>query len=167
MNTDLIRQKYLNFFAKKGHKVIASCSLVPQDDPTLLFTTAGMNQFKKEFLGQVTAYRRATTCQRCLRTDDLDKVGHTAYHHTFFEMLGNFSFGDYFKEEAIVWAWEFLALELKIPEKRLCVSVYKDDLEAFTIWQKKIGLAVSKISRMGEKSNFWPSNAPDYCPHGP
>src|SRR3989339_437856 len=167
MNTDLIRQKYLNFFAKKGHKVIASCSLVPQDDPTLLFTTAGMNQFKKEFLGQVTAYRRATTCQRCLRTDDLDKVGHTAYHHTLFEMLGNFSFGDYFKEEAIVWAWEFLTSELKLNPEVLWVSVYQEDKEAFTLWKHKVGFPEERIVKLGAKDNFWPSNAIEDGPNGP
>ncbi len=167
MNTDTIRQKYLDFFAAKGHKVIASSSLVPADDPTLLFTCAGMNQFKKEFLGQVSDFRRAVTCQRCLRTDDLDKVGQTASHHTFFEMLGNFSFGSYFKEEAIAWAWEFLTRELKLDPRTLWVSVYQDDDEAFNIWKTKINIPEGKIVRLGAKDNFWPANAIEDGPNGP
>ncbi len=167
MNTDTLRQKYLNFFARKAHKAIASTSLVPHDDPTLLFTTAGMNQFKKEFLGHITTFRRATTCQRCLRTDDLDKVGTTAYHHTFFEMLGNFSFGDYFKEEAILWAWEFLTQELKLNPEALWVSVYQDDYEAFSLWKDKAGFPEPKIVKLGPKDNFWPANAIEDGPNGP
>ncbi len=167
MTTDTLRQKYLDFFAAKGHKIIASSSLVPEDDPTLLFTCAGMNQFKKEFLGQVSDFRRAVTCQRCLRTDDLDKVGQTSAHHTFFEMLGNFSFGSYFKEEAIAWAWEFLTQELKLDPRTLWVSVYQDDDEAFNIWKAKINIPQERIVRLGAKDNFWPANAIEDGPNGP
>ena len=167
MNTDILRQKYLDFFAAKGHKVIASSSLVPTDDPTLLFTCAGMNQFKNEFLGRVSDFRQAVTCQRCLRTDDLDKVGQTASHHTFFEMLGNFSFGSYFKEEAIAWAWEFLTRELKLNPGLLWVSVYQNDEEAFNIWKTKIGIPEEKIVKLGAKDNFWPANAIEDGPNGP
>ena len=167
MNTDTLRQKFLSFFAKKGHKIIASSSLIPQDDPTLLFTTAGMSQFKKEFLGAVTTFRRATSAQRCLRTDDLDKVGLTASHHTFFEMLGNFSFGDYFKDEAITWAWEFLTQDLKINPHNLWVSVYADDPEAYAIWKNKVGFSENKIVKLGAKDNFWPANAIEDGPNGP
>ncbi|TAN61136.1 alanine--tRNA ligase, partial [bacterium] len=167
MDTDTLRQKYLNFFARKGHKIIPSSSLVPVDDPTVLFTSAGMAQFKKEFLGQVTGVRRATSCQRCLRTDDLEKVGVTSAHHTFFEMLGNFSFGDYFKEEAIAFAWEFLLRELEINPDVLWVSVYQDDEEAYGIWSKKIKFPENRIVRLGAKENFWPANAIEDGPNGP
>ena len=167
MDTDILRQKYLDFFASKGHKIVPSSSLVPQDDPTLLFTSAGMNQFKNEFLGQVTNFRAAATCQRCLRTDDLDKVGVTASHHTFFEMLGNFSFGSYFKQEAIAWAWEFLSEQLKLSAKALWISVYEEDDEAYNIWKKKIGFPEEKIVRLGPGENFWPANAIQSGPNGP
>jgi alanyl-tRNA synthetase len=146
---------------------VESDSLVPQDDPTVLFTPAGMNQFKKQFLGMITDFSRAATAQRCLRTDDLDKVGKTSGHHTFFEMLGNFSFGDYFKEEAIAWAWEFLMEELKIKEERLWVSIYKDDDEAFRIWRDKIKIPQDRIVKLGDKENFWPSEAKAKGPNGP
>ena len=167
MDTNTVRGKYLDFFASKGHKVVSSSSLIPQDDPTLLFTSAGMNQFKEEFLGRVRGFRKATTCQRCLRTDDLDKVGVTAYHHTFFEMLGNFSFGAYFKQEAIEWAWEFLCEELKLSPNVLWVSVYEEDTLSYNIWKGKIGFPEGKIVKLGPKENFWPANAILDGPNGP
>ncbi len=168
MKTNEIRNKFLKFFERKSHVIWPSDSLVPQNDPTLLFTGAGMNQFKDMFLGKGNlAFKKATTCQKCLRTGDIDNVGKTASHHTFFEMLGNFSFGDYFKKETIEWAWEFLVQELKIPEERLSVSVYKDDQESYEIWKKTIGVPKSKIYRYGEKDNFWPANAPLLGPNGP
>ncbi len=167
MDTNTLRKKYLNFFAKKGHKIVPSSSLVPVDDPTLLFTSAGMNQFKKEFLGHVSGFRRAVTCQRCLRTDDLEKVGQTDCHHTFFEMLGNFSFGDYFKKEAISWAWEFLLEELKLKPDTLWVSVYEEDQEAYNVWKDIIGFPRERIVKLGAKDNFWPANAIIDGPNGP
>ncbi|MDD5154884.1 MAG: alanine--tRNA ligase [Candidatus Omnitrophica bacterium] len=167
MNADALREKFLEFFKARKHKIVASDSLVPGDDPTVLFTPAGMNQFKKQFLGLVADYRRAATAQRCLRTDDLDKVGKTSGHHTFFEMLGNFSFGDYFKKEAILWAWEFLTQELKIDKERLWVSVYKDDDEAYKIWKDEAGFPAQKILKLGDKENFWPSQAKQKGPNGP
>lgn len=162
-----IRSKFLNFFAARQHTVVESDSVVPKDDPTVLFTTAGMQQFKRQFLGHIDGYTRACSSQKCIRTDDLDEVGRTDFHHTFFEMLGNFSFGDYFKEEAITWAWEFLTKELGIPAGRLRVSVYKDDDEAARIWKEKIGIPAERIFRLGDKSNFWPSNAKQDGPNGP
>lgn len=163
--TDEIRKKFLDFFASKQHPVISSDSLVPQNDPTLLFTGAGMNQFKDYFLGVKKDLKRATSSQKCLRTGDLEEVGHTAFHHSFFEMLGNFSFGNYFKKEAIEWAWEFLTKELAIPQERLRVSVHKTDDEAFGFWEKIVGK--DRIDRLGDKDNFWPSNAPKDGPNGP
>ncbi|MHB8155496.1 MAG: alanine--tRNA ligase, partial [Candidatus Omnitrophota bacterium] len=130
-------------------------------------TPAGMNQFKKEFMGQDCGFKRAATAQRCLRTDDLEKVGKTSAHHTFFEMLGNFSFGDYFKEEAISWAWEFLTSELNLSQDKFMVSVYKDDAEAYKIWKEKIGLPVERIVKLGDKDNFWPAEAKTKGPNGP
>ncbi len=167
MKADTIRDKFLDFFRSEAHKIEPPDSLVPSGDPTVLFTPAGMNQFKKEFLSPRPRLKRAATCQRCLRTDDLDKVGKTAGHHTFFEMLGNFSFGDYFKKEAIVWAWEFLTEGLKIPEAKLWISVYRDDSESYNIWSETIKIPASKIIKLGDKENFWPSEARLKGPNGP
>ncbi len=168
METNVIRRKFLSFFEKKGHSLFTSDSLVPEDDPTLLFTGAGMNQFKDMFLGKGTlGVKSATTCQKCIRTGDIQNVGKTPMHHTFFEMLGNFSFGDYFKLEAIEMAWEFMLNEMKLPEERLSVSIYLDDEESYGIWLKKIGVPEDKIYRFGEKENFWPANAPSGGPNGP
>jgi alanyl-tRNA synthetase len=169
MKTDEIREKYLAFFESKGHTRRPSDVLVPRWDPSVLFTPAGMNQFKDHFLGKVKLdFTRATTCQKCLRTGDIDNVGRTAYHHTYFEMLGNFSFGDYFKREAIHWAWELLTSKqwFGINPDQLTVTVYLDDDEAAGIWEKDIGLAVSRIERMDEADNFWPASAPSQGPDG-
>ena len=155
-----IRAGFLDYFKQRGHEVAPSSSLVPANDPTLLFTNAGMVQFKEAFLGrEQRACARAATAQRCLRAggkhNDLENVGRTARHHTFFEMLGNFSFGDYFKEEAIRYAWDFLRRELALPEEKLWVTVYQDDDEAARIWLEQIGVAESRFSRCGEADNFW------------
>ena len=169
MKTNELREKYLAFFESKGHKRCASDVMVPTWDPSVLFTPAGMNQFKDHFLGKVKLdFTRATSCQKCLRTGDIDNVGRTAYHHTFFEMLGNFSFGDYFKRDAINWAWEFLTKKewLGIDPARLTISVYVDDEEAAEIWKNDIGLADNRIERMGEADNFWPASAPSQGPDG-
>ncbi|HEV2969272.1 MAG TPA: alanine--tRNA ligase [Pirellulales bacterium] len=169
MKTDELREKYLSFFESKGSRRRPSDVLVPRWDPSVLFTPAGMNQFKDHFLGKVKLeFTRATTCQKCLRTGDIDNVGRTAYHHTFFEMLGNFSFGDYFKREAIHWAWEFVTDRkwLGIPADRLTVSVYLDDDEAYNIWYKEIKLTPDCIQRFGENDNFWPANSPSQGPDG-
>lgn len=168
MKTNDLRERFLRFFEKKGHKIVPSDSLVPTHDPTLLFTGAGMNQFKDQLLGRgKITYTRAASSQKCLRTGDIDNVGKTASHHTFFEMLGNFSFGDYFKEEAIELAWEFLLEDLKLPADRLYASVYVDDDEAYGAWEKKVGLPGSRIFQYGEDANFWPANAPSQGPNGP
>ena len=169
MKTDELRDKYLDFFKTKGHTVCASDVMVPKWDKTVLFTPAGMNQFKDHFLGKVELeFTKATTAQKCLRTGDIENVGRTAYHHTFFEMLGNFSFGDYFKREAIHWAWEFLTDPkwLNIDKDRLSVTVYLDDDEAHNIWQQEIGLPEKRIQRLDEKENFWPAGAPTSGPDG-
>ena len=167
METDELRRRFLDFFKKRGHTVVRSDSLVPQNDPTLLFTSAGMNPFKDYFLGLKKDLKRAASSQKCLRTGDLDEVGRTPYHHSFFEMLGNFSFGDYFKEDAIQWAWEFLTEELKLSKERLRVSVHKDDNEAYKLWHDKIKVPEKWIYKLGDKTNFWPSNAPKDGPNGP
>jgi alanyl-tRNA synthetase len=140
-----IRKAFLDFFASKGHQIVASSSLVPHGDPTLLFTNAGMNQFKDVFLGfDKRPYTRATSSQKCVRAggkhNDLENVGYTARHHTFFEMLGNFSFGDYFKDDAIAYAWELLTEVFNLPKDKLTVTVYADDNEAYNIWHDKIGV---------------------------
>ena len=166
MKTDEIREAYLSFFESKGCIRKPSDVLVP-NDPTVLFTPAGMNQFKREFMGLGDpTFKKATTCQMCIRTGDIDNVGRTPRHMTFFEMLGNFSFGDYFKREAIHWAWEFLTKTLKVDPNRLTVTVYLDDDEAFNIWNKEIGLEPSRISRLGEDDNFWPASSPSQGPNG-
>lgn len=167
MQTDKLRSLYLDYFKSKDHKLFASSSLIPGDDPTLLFTGAGMNQFKANFMGIKKEPKRATSCQKCVRTADLVRVGETAYHHTFFEMLGNFSFGDYFKEEAIGYAWDFITRELKFSKDNLWVSVFHEDKEARDIWHRKIGVPDSRIVSMGAEDNFWPSNAPTLGPNGP
>lgn len=160
MNSLQIRQKFLDFFKKNGHTIVPSSSLIPAEDPTLLFANAGMNQFKDVFLGkEERPYKRAASIQKCVRAggkhNDLDQVGFTERHLTFFEMMGNFSFGDYFKKEAIKFAWDFLTKEMGLPKDKLYISVYKKDDEAFQIWNKEIGIPENKISRLGEKDNFW------------
>ena len=169
MKTDEIREKYLEFFKSKGHTVCPSDVLVPKWDHTVLFTPAGMNPFKDHFLGNVELeFTRATSCQKCLRTGDIENVGRTAYHHTFFEMLGNFSFGDYFKRDAIHWAWEFLTDKkwLNVEPDRLSISVYLDDDEAANIWHEEVGVPLDRIARLGEHDNFWPAGAPSEGPDG-
>ncbi|WP_270829606.1 alanine--tRNA ligase [Aeromonas sp. QDB63] len=177
MSTSEIRTAFLEYFRTQGHQVVSSSSLVPHNDPTLLFTNAGMNQFKDVFLGaDKRAYHRATTAQRCVRAggkhNDLENVGYTARHHTFFEMLGNFSFGDYFKQDAIRFAWEFLTGTLKLPKERLLVTVYATDDEAFDIWEKEVGVPADRIVRIGDNKgapyasdNFWAMG--DTGPCGP
>jgi alanyl-tRNA synthetase len=165
-----IRNRYLEYFKRNGHALVESSSLVPKDDPTLLFTNAGMVQFKTVFMGEDKRdYKRAVTSQRCVRAggkhNDLENVGYTARHHTFFEMLGNFSFGDYFKEDAIRYAWEFLTRELKINPENLWVSIFEDDDEAEELWKKIEELPKGRIVRMGEKDNFWAMG--DTGPCGP
>ncbi|OCA64799.1 alanine--tRNA ligase [Aeromonas piscicola] len=177
MSTSELRSAFLEYFRSQGHQVVSSSSLVPHNDPTLLFTNAGMNQFKDVFLGaDKRAYNRATTAQRCVRAggkhNDLENVGYTARHHTFFEMLGNFSFGDYFKQDAIRFAWEFLTGTLKLPKERLLVTVYETDDEAFDIWANEMGMPVERIVRIGDNKgapfasdNFWQMG--DTGPCGP
>ncbi|MDD7804281.1 MAG: alanine--tRNA ligase [Endozoicomonas sp. (ex Botrylloides leachii)] len=177
MKSSDIRSAFLDFFKERGHQVVASSSLVPDDDPTLLFTNAGMNQFKNTFLGRERrAYTRAATSQKCVRAggkhNDLENVGYTARHHTFFEMLGNFSFGDYFKKEAIAYGWQFLTEVVKLPKEKLCVTVYEADNEAYAIWLNDIGIPEDSIIRIGDNKgapyasdNFWQMG--DSGPCGP
>jgi len=170
MDSREIRHKFLDYFKAHGHEIVESSSLIPKDDPTLLFTNAGMVQFKSLFLGEEKrGYVRAATSQKCVRAggkhNDLENVGYTPRHHTFFEMLGNFSFGDYFKEDAIAWAWELLTDEYKLPVDRLHVSVFKDDDQAYRIWEEEIGIPSERIVRLGEKDNFWAMG--DTGPCGP
>jgi alanyl-tRNA synthetase len=165
-----IRSNFLGFFAREGHEIVPSSPLVPRNDPTLMFTNAGMVQFKNVFTGlEKRPYVRATTAQKCVRAggkhNDLDNVGYTARHHTFFEMLGNFSFGDYFKERAIELAWKLITKEFGIPAERLLVTVYIDDDEAFNLWKKIAGLPESKIGRIAGSDNFWAMG--DTGPCGP
>ena len=179
MKSAEIREAFLSFFEEKGHTRVASSSLIPANDPTLLFTNAGMNQFKDCFLGlEKRAYTRATTSQKCVRAggkhNDLENVGYTARHHTFFEMLGNFSFGDYFKRDAIHYAWEFLTSDkwLNLPKEKLWVTVYATDDEAYEIWNKEIGVPTERMIRIGDNKgapyasdNFWAMG--DTGPCGP
>ncbi len=170
MTGNEVRRKFLDYFKKHNHEEVRSSSLVPQDDPTLLFTNAGMVQFKRAFLGEENrGYNRATTSQKCVRAggkhNDLENVGYTARHHTFFEMLGNFSFGDYFKEKATEYGWELLTVGYGLPEDKLWVSIYQDDDEAHQIWHKNIGVPEDRIVRFGEEDNFWAMG--DTGPCGP
>src|SRR6056300_606553 len=170
LTSNEIRHIFLEFFKEKNHTIVSSSSLVPHNDPTLLFTNAGMNQFKDYFLGQQKPkFLRAATSQKCVRAggkhNDLENVGYTARHHTFFEMLGNFSFGNYFKKEAIRLAWDFLTVELALPVEKLWVSIFDDDDEAYELWDKVEDLPKGRIVRMGEDENFWAMG--DTGPCGP
>ncbi len=165
-----LRRRFLDYFRKNGHAVVRSSSLVPAQDPTLLFTNAGMVQFKAVFLGEERReYVRAATAQKCVRAggkhNDLENVGRTARHHTFFEMLGNFSFGDYFKPEAVAFCWELLTREWGLPADRLKATVFTDDDDAFVLWKKVAGMGDDRILRLGEKDNFWAMG--DTGPCGP
>src|SRR5262245_41094747 len=160
MNSNEIRRRFLKYFEDRGHTVVKSSSLVPAEDPTLLFVNAGMNQFKEVFLGrEQRAYNRAATCQKVVRAggkhNDLDNVGHTRRHQTFFEMLGNFSFGNYFKEEAIEFAWELFTKEYQLQADRLWVTVFREDDEAEKLWATKTAVLPGRIVRLDEKDNFW------------
>ena len=170
MTGNEIRQQFLEYFKGKSHQVVRSSSLVPQDDPTLLFTNAGMVQFKRVFIGEDKRdYTKAVTSQKCVRAggkhNDLENVGYTARHHTFFEMLGNFSFGEYFKEAAVEYAWDLLTNGYGLPKEKLWVSVYQDDDEAYDIWHDKMGVSKEMLVRLGEKDNFWAMG--DTGPCGP
>ncbi|HTN04473.1 MAG TPA: alanine--tRNA ligase-related protein, partial [Planctomycetaceae bacterium] len=171
MKTDELREKYLSFFESKGCIRRPSDVLVPKDDPTVLFTPAGMNQFKNQFLGiGPLEFTKATTCQKCLRTGDISNVGVTAYHHTFFEMLGNFSFGDYFKEGAIELAWDLVTKSREdggwgLEESKLYPTVYVDDPEAVDLWRKVTGFPAERILKLGKKENYWSMGVPG--PGGP
>ncbi len=151
-----LRTSFIEFFKARDHKIVPSSSLLPKDDPTLLFTTAGMVQFKPMFAGTVNLeYTRAASIQKCLRTSDLESVGRTKRHLTFFEMLGNFSFGDYFKKESIEYAWDYSTNVIGFPKERLWVSIFENDDEAFEIWNKHIGVPYHKIVRLVKKDKFW------------
>jgi Alanyl-tRNA synthetase len=155
-----IRRKFLDYFAKNNHEIVDSSNIVPNNDPTLMFTNSGMVQFKNVFTGiENKSFKTATTSQKCIRAggkhNDLENVGYTPRHHTFFEMLGNFSFGDYFKEKAIYYAWELLTKELGIPKEKLSATVYSEDKEAFNLWKKVAGLPESKIVKISTSDNFW------------
>ena len=151
-----LRESYLKFFESKGHLRLPSFPLVPINDKSLLLINAGMAPMKKYFTGEETPpCRRITTCQKCVRTLDIDNVGKTARHGTYFEMLGNFSFGDYFKKEAIPWAWEYLTQVLEIPAELLYPSVYEKDEEAFNVWHEIVGIPAERIIRLGREDNFW------------
>ena len=170
MKSNEIRQLFLDFFADKGHRVIPSSSLIPHGDPTLLFTNAGMNQFKNVFLGlEKREYNRAVTCQKCMRAggkhNDLENVGKTARHLTFFEMLGNFSFGDYFKKDATAWAWDLVTTGYKMDPQRIWISIHDSDDEAFDLWNRHVGIPADRIVRLGDKDNFWAMG--DTGPCGP
>ncbi|NLP26714.1 MAG: alanine--tRNA ligase, partial [Clostridiales bacterium] len=151
-----LREMFLKFFEDKGHVRMASASLVPQDDKSLLLINSGMAPLKKFFLGQaVPPSKRVTTCQKCIRTPDIERVGKTSRHGTYFEMLGNFSFGDYFKIEAIKWAWEFFTEVLDMPKDKIYISVYEEDDEAYDMWTKQIGVSPDNMVRLGKEDNFW------------
>src|SRR4051812_36084128 len=177
MQSGTIRRLFIDFFVAKGHREVPSSSLVPADDPTLLFTNAGMVQFKRTFLGhEQRDYLRATTCQKCVRAggkhNDLEQVGHTKRHHTFFEMLGNFSFGDYFKKEAIAYSWEFITSKewLALDPQRVSYTVFEDDDEAYDAWSEHLKGAgidpATRIFRLGGDTNFWPAGAFSNGPPG-
>lgn len=167
MTSAEIRERFLKFFEGKDHTIVQSDLLVPQNDPTLLFTGAGMNQFKEQFMGKNITFSRAASCQKCLRTADVENVGKTPRHHTFFEMLGNFSFGDYFKKDAIKWGWEFMTREMSLPEEKLWISVYEEDEESYDIWLNEVKVPPERIVKLGPSDNFWPADAPAKGPNGP
>ncbi len=170
MKSSEARNLFLEYFRAKGHEKVGSSSLIPKHDPTLLFTNAGMVQFKSVFLGEEKRpYARAVSCQKCMRAggkhSDIENVGHTARHHTFFEMLGNFSFGDYFKRDAILFAWELLTEWYKLPKDKLWATVYEDDDEAESLWKELTGMPAGRVVRLGAKDNFWQMG--DTGPCGP
>ena len=163
ISSDQIRQKYLDFYEQKGHKVLASASLIP-DDPTVLLTIAGMLPFKPIFLGQEDPqFRRVTTVQKCIRTNSIEKVGITKRDQTFFEMLGNFSFNDYFKKDAIIWAWELLTNCFNILADRLAVTVWEEDKESYDTWHNEVGIPSSRIKCLCQEDNFWYSGLTGLC----